>query len=303
MNESLIVVTAVLLTALLYQSIILMRYRRQIREVCRQLSFHQKNQTNQEIRIDVSTKEIQELQDKINQIFVQCKELEIQHQNSEENLKDVITNISHDIRTPLTSIHGYFQLMCETNEETERKKYADIITRRICSMEVLLEQLFTYVRVQNDGFTVTATACDIKQQLCENLFSFYEDFRQKGIEPKVELPDSAISVFLDVELFSRVLQNILKNALVHGTDEIDVTLKQKEQKVILTIQNRTREEHCPDPQMVFTRFYQGDKSRSTGSTGLGLCIAKELVEKMDGEIQAYYQDEYFGIEITFNVLQ
>ncbi len=303
MNDVLFWINLILLfllgAAILYN----IRYRRQIQEVCRQLSFHRQENSNQEIRVQVRTQEILQLQEQINALFREESRILMEYQNADQSLKDMITNISHDIRTPLTSIDGYFQLLCQTEEKTEREKYRKIIEQRIESLSEILEQLFTYVRIQNHGISMELTACDMKQCLCENLFSFYEDFKNHEMEPEVVLPEEPVYLLADVTQLSRILQNILKNALVHGKDKIKVELSEKKGKLILNVWNGTDETHSEAPELVFERFFRGDKSRSSQSSGLGLCIAKELTEQMKGTIRAYYERQYFGIEIIFDRME
>lgn len=303
MNGILMLIIVILLIALIIAGVNHIRYRRQIREICRQLAFHNRELTNQEIRIDVRSKEMLELQETLTEMFEKSKELEIQYQKADENLKNMITNISHDIRTPLTSIDGYFQLLCTTTDEQEKQKYAEIIRSRIQSLSMILEQLFTYVRVQNSELQMELVRCDVKQCLCENLFSFYEDFKRKKIEPTVGLPEEECYAYLDESLLQRVFQNILKNALVHGDTKITVVLKRQNGSVLVDIRNHTEEQHSEEPKLVFERFFQGDRARNNQSSGLGLCIAKELVEQMGGTIRAYYQKSDFGIEMAFKEME
>ena len=276
-----------------------LRYRRQIREVCRQLAFHRREKSNQEIRINVRSTEIMQLQNEINELYRDSNEILTEYQNADRTLKDMITNISHDIRTPLTSIDGYFQLLCGTQDEDEKRRYIEIIQNRIQSLGAILEQLFTYVHIQNSVIQMEMKNCDVKQCLCENLFSFYEDFKKQGIEPEVHLTEEPVYAFLDASQMARVLQNILKNALVHGDTCITISLEKADNRILLNIKNRTYEKHLDKPELVFERFFQGEKARNHQSAGLGLCIAKELVEQMHGKIRTYYQENYFGIELEF----
>lgn len=294
------IIVGLLLIGLLVSNL---RYRRQIREICRQLAFHRRENSNQEIRIDVHSGEIMQLQREINELYRSSNEILTEYQNADKTLKDMITNISHDIRTPLTSIDGYFQLLCETQDEDEKRRYTEIIQNRIKALGAILEQLFTYVHIQNSSMQIEMKKCDIKQCLCENLFSFYEDFKKQGIEPEVHLTEEPVYVLLDELQMARVIQNILKNALVHGDARIIVSLEKVSSKILLHIRNHTNEQHSEKPELVFERFFQGDKARNTQSSGLGLCIAKELVEQMHGSIRAYYQDSYFGIEIAFEEME
>lgn len=280
-----------------------LRYRRQIREVCRQLAFHRREKSNQEIRIDVRSSEIMQLQKEINELYRDSNEILTEYQNADKTLKDMITNISHDIRTPLTSIDGYFQLLCGTQDENEKQKYIEIIQNRIQSLGAILEQLFTYVHIQNSAIQMEMKKCDIKQCLCENLFSFYEDFKKQGIEPEIHLTEEPVYAFLDELQMARVIQNILKNALVHGNDCIKISLEKADGRILLNIRNRTDEQHLENPELVFERFFQGEKARNHQSAGLGLCIAKELVEQMQGKIRAYYQDACFGVELEFTEME
>ena len=132
--------------------VILILYRRQVRKIGRQLEFLKDNRTNLRLTSDLPLREMNELIDGINEVLDQSREIRERSQRSETQLKETITNLSHDIRTPLTSLDGYFQLLQQSDSEEERRKYVEIIQSRISSLKEMLEELFTYTRLQDADY-------------------------------------------------------------------------------------------------------------------------------------------------------
>lgn len=296
------IITVILCILLIITTIQYLRYRRQIRNICRQMSFMEKQETNRMITTDCSGKEILELAEHINYLNDLRKHQVREYKLKDERLKEAITNLSHDIRTPLTSLNGYFQLMQDSDNEAERDHYGKIIEGRIDSLQNLLEELFTYTKLQNDSYELDMEKVNITRIVCENFFSFYEEFKTRNITPRVQVDDSAAWVMCNQTAVGRIIHNIIKNALSHGKDEIELQIKQENEKFIFICKNKVENPEEIDMNQVFTRFYRADSARRGVSTGLGLAIAKELTECMKGEITAELERDVFSIRIEFQTI-
>lgn len=282
---------------------ILIFYRRQVKFTCRQLAFVKENDTNMRLQSQGGFPELDTLRQEINEVLAQTKELNRETLRGEERFKETITNISHDIRTPLTSLDGYFQLLQETEDEEERARYVAIIKERISGLKEMLEELFTYTKLQNKSYELPIETVDFGKCVYETVFSFYDEFKNREIEPEVEFTEEACLVQGNKEAFRRVLQNILKNALEHGKNRFALRLEKGNENVSFVCEN---EVECPEEinaEQVFERFYKADSARTQTSTGLGLSIAKSFTEKMGGTIEASLEGQVFRITVEYPLRQ
>ena len=280
--------------------VILILYRRQVRKTGRQLEFLKDRRTNLRLTSDLPLKEFNELIDGINEVIDQSREVRESAQHNEMQLKETITNLSHDIRTPLTSLDGYFQLLQQSDSEEERRKYVGIIQSRISSLKEMLEELFTYTRLQDADYELETELIDFGKCVYDTVFSFYDECQNRGIEPQVDFCGGHLFVRGNEEAVRRALQNLIRNALVHGHKGISLELFEENGKAVFRCSNDVAHPEEIDIERVFSRFYKADSARTHTSTGLGLSIAKGLVERMDGEIRAELEGERFVVEILFN---
>ena len=210
-----------------------------------------------------------------------------------------LRNLSHDIRTPLTSLDGYFQLLEEAGEEKDRKRYIQIIQERIESLKEMLEELFTYTKLQNGTYELKLEPQNVGQILKETIFSYYDNWAEQGISPQFEITEEPVWIQGNRQALRRTIQNIIKNGLDHGNKEIRIELSRNENQMELVFQNKIELGEQIDISRVFERFYKADKARSKNSTGLGLSIAKGFVQKVHGEITAEIEEDWFCIKISF----
>ena len=289
------IVATVIALALL---IALIQYRNQIRKNCRQLQVMQKHSSNQRLTSEVPYGEINELVMRVNDICNRYQQDSIQIERNENNLKEAIANLSHDIRTPLTSLDGYIQLLVMSDSQEEQEHYLKIIQNRISSLKELLEELFTYTKMQDQHYELACMPMDARQCICETVLAFYEDFEERGLQPEVEFCEDELPIIGNEVALRRVVQNLVKNALEHGRDRLGLKLQKREDSLLFLCYNDKKEEEIIDVDKIFTRFYKGDRARTSTSTGLGLSIAKGLVDRMHGEISACVDEGLFKITIS-----
>ena len=278
---------------------ILISYKRQVKDICRQLRFLQECDSNMLITTEMKKGHIGELAELLNTLLKERKKERADYQKKEQMIADIYTNLSHDIRTPLTSLDGYFQLLEETQEENDRKRYIQIIQERIESLKEMLEELFTYTKLQNGTYELKLEPQNVGQILKETVFSYYDDWAEQEISPQFEITEEPVWIRGNKQALRRTIQNIIKNGLDHGNKEIRIQLSRNEKQMELVFQNKIEPGEQIDISRVFERFYKADKARSKSSTGLGLSIAKGFVQKMHGEIAAEIKEDWFCIKISF----
>ena len=289
----------ILCLIILLQAIILWKYQRQVKDICRQLAFLLKHDSNMLISRELDRGGVGELVELLNDFLVKHRKEKKSYLEKEKMISDTYTNLSHDIRTPLTSLDGYFQLLQDSQSEEEQKRYFNIIWERIHSLKDMLEELFMFTKLKNDSYHLELQPCCVNKVLKETVFSYYEDWKAQGIEPEIEITEELLYIQGNEPGLRRVIQNIIKNGLDHGEKSIKIQLSQVNDGVWLKISNRVANPEDIDTSQVFERFYKADAARSKNSTGLGLSIAKELVIRMNGRIDAKVEGDVFGIEIEF----
>lgn len=289
----------ILCLIILLQALVLWKYQRQVKDICRQLAFLMKHDSNMLISREVDRGGVGELVELLNEFLVKHRKEKKSYLEKEKMISDTYTNLSHDIRTPLTSLDGYFQLLQDSEDEEEKKRYLNIIWERIHSLKDMLEELFMFTKLKNESYHLELEKCCINKILKETVFSYYEDWKAQGIEPEINITEELLHILGNEKGLRRVIQNIIKNGLDHGEKSIKIELYQKADGVFLGISNRVANLKEIDPTQVFERFYKADAARSKNSTGLGLSIAKELVVRMNGRIEAKVKEDVFEIEIEF----
>lgn len=251
------------------------------------------NDTNQLIRISGNDVYVRNLAVELN---VQMKELRRERQRFQHGdleLKEAITNISHDLRTPVTAICGYLDMIEMEGQSEQTKRYLCQIQSRVEIMKELLEELFRY-SVVTSVQQLELQPIDLRKSLEECLIAYEEEMMQQNIVPKIELPEHRIEKNLDLVAIHRIFNNIISNALKYSDGDLSVRM---DEKGTITFSNTAKELDSVLTARLFDRFYTVETGRK--STGLGLAIARLLTENMDGEIIAEYSDDKINIILSF----
>ena len=295
------IIIGILAGIIILQSIIMWKYQRQVKDICRQLAFLMKHDSNMLIHREFGLGGIGMLSDRLNDLLELRRKEKRYYQEKETLIADTYTNLSHDIRTPLTSLDGYFQLMEACENVEEQRRYLNIIHERIHSLNEMLEELFMFTKLKNESYRLELTSCCINRILKETVFSYYDDWVRREIRPDIQITEEQLYIAGNKQGLSRIIQNVIKNGLDHGEKKIRIVLKREQNQAVLRISNQVIASEQIDIEHVFDRFYKADAARSKTSTGLGLSIAREFVRRMNGEIGAKIEENEFIVEMSFNL--
>ncbi|GAA0785416.1 sensor histidine kinase [Hathewaya limosa] len=239
----------------------------------------------------------------INYMEEQIKDKIEKERRAEKTKNELITNVSHDLRTPLTSVMGYIGLVKEGRYENEkqREEYLNIAYNKAEKLKVLIEDLFAFTKMNNKGAQLNKNNIAINELIRQLIVELEPICEEKNIVIDDKMKKSNIMLEVDGDKISRVFENILSNAIKYSSpkEKIEINIEDDEKYCIVSISNKCYDISKDELDKLFNRFYRSDKSRnsSTGGSGLGLAIAKSIVEAHNGEIWASYEDD----RIFFNV--
>ncbi len=272
----------------------------QLRSIKEQLEHRRREQSRSPILLEMNDKDINELTTALNQTLRQEANLRVSQEIQEQEFKNLITNISHDLRTPLTVMKGYLQLLerCELDEAG--RGYLKICFRHTDELERRVRQFFEYSYWVNQEDCIQLHSVNVTNLVVDVMTDFIPVFEEKGISMKLE-DDTIYKGIGEEELLKRVIQNILKNCLQYAIGEVVVSIGEwsdgksaGNSKLKICIANPVAEDCNVDTGKVFERFYIGNTEKNQ-STGLGLSIVKLLVEKMQGEVFARKEENVFYV--------
>lgn len=211
----------------------------------------------------------------------------------DQELKDAVTNISHDLRTPLTAVSGYLELLDKEELKEDAARYLSCIRNRTEALKSLTEELFRYT-TSLSAEKMTLEPLDIRTVLEESLLCLYGAMVQKEMVPEVQIPEVPVIRQLNRPALLRIFSNILQNALKYGEGALSVSLQESGE---ILFSNPAPSLDPVQVQKLFNRFFTVENAKN--STGLGLSIAKTLVQEMQGEITAEYKKNRLSIRILF----
>ena len=252
--------------------------------------------TNALLSLSSRDRHARRLAAELNRHLRQLRELRRRFQHGDRELKEAVTNISHDLRTPLTAICGYLDLLEREEKGTmspAAERYLKLIAGRAEAMKQLTEELFHYSVILS-AETMTLEPVNIVSVLEESVAGFYGPLKERGMEPVISLPEDAVVRMLDHRQLSRVFGNILNNALKYSGGDLDITMTADG---AVTFTNAAPGLDEVQVGRLFDRFFTVEAARN--ATGLGLAIAKTLVERMGGTIDAAYAQGRLTIRIQF----
>ena len=224
------------------------------------------------------------------------------YRRKEQELRRQIANVSHDLRTPLTSILGYLQLLeQEELPQEKRLEYFQVIEGRARTLQTFIASFYDLSRIEGGELPLEREKVDLARALSDQLAAAYAQIEEAGLEVEVDIAGSLPAVWADSGAVTRIFSNLLTNALRHGTDTLSVKLYREGGHIVSSFSNRAEDLTAEDAAHVFERFYTADKMRTGQSTVLGLAIVKALAERMGHTAAARWEDGWFTVLVRWSV--
>lgn len=284
-------VMAVVIVALLVKISLLHKAAREIEEA---LADRLMTDTNTLIDISSRDRYLRSLAAGINVQLRKLRAQRLRYVQGDTELKNAVTNISHDLRTPLTAILGYLDLLEKEEKSEMMERYLGIIRNRAEILAQLTEELFRYSVILSAESDMTVETVLLGSVLEESVAAFYTALKERGIVPKIQIPEQKVARNLNRSSLARVLSNLLNNAVKYSDGDLEIRLTETGE---IFFSNRAPGLNEVQVGKLFDRFYTVEAARN--STGLGLAIARTLVERMNGTIDAGYENERLTIRIVF----
>lgn len=281
----------ILLIIIVFLIIIIVSQNIKIHKISNSINMVTKGNLNERIRLADNSTFLKSLIVNINRLIDEFQGIVMLNKEYENDRKKMISNISHDLRTPLTSIIGYIEMLKSDNSlsDSERINYLNIISSKGEFLRNLLDDFFNLSKLDSDDIQINPKSLNITELIRQCILSFFKDFEAKGITPVVELPDKDVFTEADEKAVYRILQNLISNSLKYGIDGkvIGITLEESEDKIAIEVWDKGIGIPEEDIPYIFKRLYTVDKSRNgrLKGSGLGLSIVKKLVEKHNGIIR------------------
>ncbi|MEE0932958.1 HAMP domain-containing sensor histidine kinase [Clostridium sp. D43t1_170807_H7] len=277
---------------------IIIGYKREFKRINKEITNNLDEYVN--IKTKSVDKDVENLVQSINLIFDSKQKVVSEKKKSEDELRASITNMSHDLRTPLTSIMGYLQMIkSEKSSETDKKEYMDIVEKRTKSLQQLISSFYDLSRIEGNEYKFNYKKVNLSNILCENIALFYNDFINNNIEPVIEIEEGIKEIISDESAITRIFSNLIGNMIKHGENFVKITLKQENDMIITEFINKATGLTEENVDKLFDRFYTVDNSRSNKNTGLGLYITRILVEKLGHNIKANLKGDNLVISIAW----
>lgn len=277
----------ILLIIAIAEFLYILSLKNNIRNIAMDFSEKLSMDTNTTVSVSIPDPEIRRLALLINQVNQELKQLRkerLKLQQGDQELKNVVTNIAHDLRTPLAAISGYLELMEAVPTDEKGHRYLTVIRERTEALKRLTEELFQYSIITSACDDINPANLSLKSELEIALAGAYGMLSERGIAPEVHMPETDVRKALDHTALQRVFGNILANSAKYSDGDLTVVLTEAGE---ILFRNRASGLSQVEADQLFDRFYTVENAK--GSTGLGLSIAKQLTEKMGGSIRAEWE--------------
>ena len=293
-------IIAVLTIATVYLLVRLLSLKKALKGAGKQLKeINRELEENRIVKLTVPDKDAEELLMVMNESLQAIREHKNMYAKREKELKQQIENISHDLRTPLTSMLGYLRIMETGNLSPEDREDLQTVIRKAERLQELITQFYEYTKVTSTDYSLSLESIEVTKLLREALADAYPELEKRQLEVEVRIPQGPLEIRGNVNAMQRVLQNLLQNAVRYAKGCLEVSAYEREGEVEICFANDVEDMNVSDVERLFERFYTPDVSRTQGSTGLGLNIAREFVEKMKGSMEAELVGEKLRIVMRF----
>ncbi|EGT4139234.1 HAMP domain-containing histidine kinase [Clostridium perfringens] len=287
------------LTILIVLLIIFILKTKEINRLTSELKKLNREGKIEKLRLSLPNKNIENLIVEINTLIDDKRKMENIYKGKDMELREAIANMSHDLRTPLTSIMGYVYLLNDDKlGKEERKEYLKIIEKRSAVLNDLITNFYGLSRIQADQYEIKFEPVNLELVLGEIIAAFYETLDYKFGEPEINIEEGLGPVLGDKQALNRIFTNLIENMIKHGEGEVKISLKKKNKYIVMEFSNKAEDLESKDVNRIFEKFFTKDRMRTGQNTGLGLAIVKLLVEKQGQKIEA----KKVGNRLVINII-
>ena len=297
-----LIVTVLLALAVVSLTGYLLTLEQGLRRAKAQMEQHFQNATTARLDIPCPNSAAEELFAAVNRLLELRQEENAAYRRKEQELRRQIANVSHDLRTPLTSILGYLQLLEQEELSPEkRREYFHIVEGRAKTLQTFIGAFYDLSRIEGGEWPLERERVDLARALSDQLAAAYGQIEEAGLDVEVDVAGGLPPVWADSGAVARIFSNLLTNALRHGSGTLSVRLYREGGDLVTSFSNRADGLTAEDADHVFERFYTADKMRTGQSTGLGLAIVKALAERMGHTAAARWEDGRFTVLVRWNI--
>ena len=302
MTEILIAIIAALALLCIFLLIRILRLKRQMRNIKDELPLTQKNNYNRQITVSLIDNDLSEMTIQINKNLDFQKQLKIHTEQAERSLKQSVSNIAHDLRTPLTVIKGNLQLLEKEESISEQGlSYIRVCTEKTEAMKRMADDFFEMSILESERSSVQLSKVNATNALMQFIADNEAVIRTNNLVPDIIFPEKTCFILADEDMLMRMLGNLLNNVVKYAKDAFTVKLE-ADNDCTITFSNRIDPLQQFDTEHLFDRNYRGDKARQGSGAGLGLYIVKLLAEKQGGRVSAERVGDVLYMRIVFKIL-
>ncbi|MCR5120622.1 MAG: HAMP domain-containing histidine kinase [Lachnospiraceae bacterium] len=272
--------------------------KKNIREMTKELKRTRQEAYNRNLRITLVDKDLEELASELNENISYQKKMKLEEEHSRKVLEQSVSDIAHDLRTPLTVIRGDLRMLREEQLSEKGREYLEAADSRAEVLKNMVDEFFELSLIESGDLSVEKEKIDLTAFLAEFIIDNESMIRSKGLEPDIRLPEKSIIINADKGMLTRIMSNLLNNICKYAKKSFMLAVDGKAGEAVITLENEIADDSGIDTEHIFDRTYRADKARRDGSAGLGLYIVKLLVEKMDGSIEALAEDGRLKFRIT-----
>ena len=292
-----LIAVIVLSIAVIALTVALILEKREIRNIEDALRKIRKGTGGNSIHSKGGSKDADRLTKRINELLAELRLQKEEYEHKRHRMDQMVTNISHDLRTPLTSAVGYVDMVRTGDlDEAEKQRELEIIAERLERLQQLINSFFEFSKVMSSEYSPDKTTVNVTALLEESVAAAYDNFEDRGRHIELDITDERKEVSSNEIMLTRIFDNLISNALKHGGGDLKITREENKLHFI----NGIPEGETIDTDRIFDEFYTTDISRTRGSTGLGLAIVKDFSDMLGIDISASVEDKLFKITLDLS---
>lgn len=278
----------------------ILRMKKQLRNIKEELEATRDKSYNRQVRVDLFDRDLTDMATELNKNLDYQKQLKLETEKAEKAIRQSVSDIAHDLRTPLTVVKGNLQMLRMEESLSEKgKQYVDTCAQKADEIREMADDFFQLSLLESDLEAVELRRIDLTESLLQFLSTREALIRSKGMEPEVIFPEKSIFVLADEKLLDRMFGNLLNNVFRHAKgDRFTIRLEERVEAVI-TFANEVDASENLHVESLFERTYRGDKARSGNGAGLGLYIVKLLARKQKAYVEAQLKENILEISVHF----